>query len=196
MGLRVLAVEPDAKMAAVAAAKGMSVEITSFEDWRPRPASFDLLACGQAWHWLDPAVRAPQAARCLKPGGGILLAWNLPVHPPEEEAALETVYHTALGPDREDVAAARQSPIDLPRFKAELVTSRFVTPEEDLVTWHRTYTAEEWCGLVGTQSGTLSMPPYRRARLLRLLHEYIERRPGGRLRVCYDYRIVSARLAV
>src|SRR5699024_11769816 len=45
-GAKILAVEPDAEMAAVARAKGLEVEVSSFENWDRRGRTFDLVSFG------------------------------------------------------------------------------------------------------------------------------------------------------
>lgn len=81
-GREVLGLEPSEPMAAVARRNcagfpNVRVETIGFEDWDPAAAErFDLLACAQAWHWLDPAVRFTQAASALHPDGWLALFWN------------------------------------------------------------------------------------------------------------------------
>ena len=79
-GVRLVAVEPDAAMAAVLArrvADPDAVEIVTsrFEDYRPAER-FGLLACADAWHWVDPEAGWELAARALAPGGVLALFWN------------------------------------------------------------------------------------------------------------------------
>src|SRR5262245_19882747 len=52
-GADVLAVEPDARMGRVAAAKGIRVEQATFEEWRPADRTFDLVVFAQSFHWVD-----------------------------------------------------------------------------------------------------------------------------------------------
>jgi SAM-dependent methyltransferase len=72
-GCRVLGVVLDQRMAVLARAKGLDVEISAFETWDPRGRSFDLLTCGQAWHWIDPALGLQRAAAALREHGRIAL---------------------------------------------------------------------------------------------------------------------------
>ena len=76
-GCRVLGVEPDARMAAVARGHGVAVEEAAFERWDDAGRRFDLVACGQAWHWVDPVRGAQRAADVLRAGGLVGLFWNL-----------------------------------------------------------------------------------------------------------------------
>ena len=72
-GLRVLGVEVDPAMAAVARARGVEVEVGAFETWDDRGRTFDLVTSAQAWHWVDPDAGARQAARVLRPDGVVAL---------------------------------------------------------------------------------------------------------------------------
>jgi len=79
-GVAITALEPDEAMARVLARRvrgrpNVTVTISSFEEYEPvRP--FGLLFSGQAWHWMDPAVRWQRAAAALAPGGAVALFWN------------------------------------------------------------------------------------------------------------------------
>jgi SAM-dependent methyltransferase len=75
-GCSVLGVEPDPRMAEVARADGLEVEVAKFEDWDPAGRQFDAVVAGQAWHWVDPVAGAAQAAGALRPGGRLALFWN------------------------------------------------------------------------------------------------------------------------
>ena len=75
-GFRVVGVEPDERMAAVARARGVEVDVVSFENWDSHGQMFDLVTCGHAWQWIDPVIGGPKAASLLRPGGVIALFWN------------------------------------------------------------------------------------------------------------------------
>lgn len=75
-GCRVLAVEPDERMATVARDKGTAVEIATFEEWEPAGRRFDLVTFAASFHWVDPAVALPKIATVLTPTGRLGLLWN------------------------------------------------------------------------------------------------------------------------
>src|ERR1700710_344576 len=60
-GCEVLGVEIDKRMAAVARARGIEVELAQFERWDERGRHFELLTSAQAWHWVDPLAGAEKA---------------------------------------------------------------------------------------------------------------------------------------
>ncbi len=49
-GRTVLGVEPDARMAEFARARGLPVEVATFESWEPAGRVFDAVVAAQAWH--------------------------------------------------------------------------------------------------------------------------------------------------
>ena len=75
-GADVLAVEPDARMAAVARLKGISVELATFERWDPAGRQFDLVVFAASFHWVDPGVALPKVRTVLRAGGRLALVWN------------------------------------------------------------------------------------------------------------------------
>jgi SAM-dependent methyltransferase len=75
-GLDVLGVEIDERMADVARSHGLTVEVGAFETWDDGGRRYDLIVCGQAWHWIDPELGIPKLARLLNPGGTVALFWN------------------------------------------------------------------------------------------------------------------------
>jgi SAM-dependent methyltransferase len=80
-GVRVLAVEPSAEMAAVArrvcaAYRDVRIEQADFERWDAAGREFPLVFAAQAWHWVQPAVGFAKAASVLRPGGVLAAFWN------------------------------------------------------------------------------------------------------------------------
>jgi SAM-dependent methyltransferase len=77
-GLEVIAVEPaDEMRATLAAAMPEALALAGTAESIPLPdSSVDAITVAQAWHWVDPAVALPEAARVLRPGGTLGLVWN------------------------------------------------------------------------------------------------------------------------
>ncbi|MFE9426656.1 class I SAM-dependent methyltransferase [Kitasatospora sp. NPDC006697] len=78
-GARVIAVEPSGGMAAqlhavspwIPVVRGVGDELPCHDD------SADLVTYAQAFHWTDAAKSVPEAIRVLRPGGALVLFWNL-----------------------------------------------------------------------------------------------------------------------
>ncbi|MEU4316448.1 class I SAM-dependent methyltransferase [Nocardia sp. NPDC024068] len=73
-GCTVLGVEPDPRMADFARARGVRVEVATFEAWEPDGRMFDAVIAAQSWHWVDPAAGAAKAAGVLRPGGRLAIS--------------------------------------------------------------------------------------------------------------------------
>lgn len=170
-GLRVLGVEIDPQMAAVARAHGIEVEVGSFEQWDERGRNFDLITCAQAWHWVDPALGAPKIRRLLNPGGTAALFWNFADLDPRTRAVVDDVYRR-LAPELVDPPGAGDDRTHLKTLEATGVFSAITTHTYE---WQRTDSAEQWVGNVGTQSNHLLLGGERlgelQAALLAALHE-------------------------
>src|ERR1700729_1414784 len=80
-GIPVVAIEPNAHMAAVARRNlsrfaHVTIEEADFEAWLPRRRRFPLVVSGQAWHWVTPAVGYARAHDVLEEGGVLAAFWN------------------------------------------------------------------------------------------------------------------------
>lgn len=165
-GLDVLGVEIDPAMAAVARGHGIPVEVGAFETWDARGRTFDLITCGQAWHWMDPERAVPKAATLLRPGGALALFWNHDELGPDTRAAVEAVY-TRLEPDRLGTVVVAGARADRGDYAGRLRTSGWFTAvEERRYTWDWTRPAADWLAMVATHSDHLTLPAPRRERLL------------------------------
>ena len=51
----------------------VSFQATSFEEFTAVAGSFDLIVSATAFHWVDPEIRFPKAARLLRPAGWLAL---------------------------------------------------------------------------------------------------------------------------
>lgn len=72
-GFTVTAIDIGPSMIAAAqrrlAGSAVSFQVVSFEDLTAAEASFDLIASGTAFHWVDPEVKFSKSVRLLRPGG-------------------------------------------------------------------------------------------------------------------------------
>jgi SAM-dependent methyltransferase len=193
-GCEVLGVEVDARMAAVAAAKGIAVEVAPFECWDDRGRRFDLVISAQAWHWVEPRAGAARAASVLAPGGRFGAFWNLGDPPREIREALAPVY-ADIAPEIENYAAgpARDNSRVGGAAAGLAVCEAFEPARETWFAWTRRYDSAGWVDFLATHSDHQTLPPERRERLLAAVGEAIETL-GGSFEMRYETVLVSASL--
>jgi SAM-dependent methyltransferase len=171
-GRLVVGIEPDERMAVIAASHGVAVEVTDFERWDPAGRHFDLLTAAQSWHWVDPVTGAAKAAQVLRPGGRFAAFWNAMHHTPDVQAVFAEVYRRhvpallatsvalaagATVDSRTDVAAAALAAGPFRQVRAG---------ERTVYEWQGEYTAQEWVGLLRTHSDHAILEPELREALL------------------------------
>jgi SAM-dependent methyltransferase len=178
-GLSVLGVEIDARMAAVARAHDLSVEVGAFETWDDAGRRFDLIICGQAWHWMDPKRGPIKAAKVLRPAGMLALFWNYGELDPRAQAILDDVYRRHAPELLSSVVSGRSRQSDS-RHAAELEASgRFASVETRTYQWQHSHSAADWVATVQTHSDHLRLPANRRASLAADLITAIDRLGGA-----------------
>lgn len=174
-GLAVLGVEIDPQMAAVAQSHGLEVEVCSFEDWEPDQRRFDLLVCGQAWHWVDPHVAVPKAATVLRSGGTLALFWNRSWLSGDVKDELDGVYRYRAP----QLLTPAESADDEPPYVGDIERSGlFEKPFSRRYGWQASYTTQEWVQLVQTHSDHLVMDPRSRAALVADVADVIDAHGG------------------
>ncbi len=197
-GCSITAVEIGPGMAAVArrrlaAYPGVDVVVAAFEEWRLPPEPFDAVVCATAFHWLDPALRMPKAARALRPGGLL---------------GVVTTHHVAGG--TEDFFAEvqecyeRWDPATPPGLRqtreAELATdtTEFTgSPHFTDVAVHGhaqeiTYTTDQYLDVLLTYSNHRALPETARHGLLACVRELIDSRYGGAVTKRYWHELITA----
>jgi SAM-dependent methyltransferase len=169
-GVRVLGVDPDARMADLARQNGVELEVATFEAWDPAGWEFDAVVAGQAWHWVDPVAGAAKAAQMLRTGGRLAAFWNAGQPPPDVAEAFAAVYQRVM-PD---------SPFNLlamPTLDGYSVlftraadgireAGGFGDPEQWRLGWERSYTRDEWLDQLPTSGALTQLPPDRLAEVL------------------------------
>jgi len=192
-GRRLLGIEPDPRMAAVACAHGLEVEHARFEEWDPGGRRFDLLISGQAWHWVAPAAGAAKAAEALRPGGRFGVFWNR-AHPDGEMTELFAAVYGRHAPQLLEAGGVMLG--HPPSHDAEVIdglrsTDAFVEIGRRTYGWSRPYTAESWLDELPTHSDHRFLEPGARDALLEDLRRTLPRL-GSSFRVRYDTRLLTA----
>ncbi|MEO8220425.1 MAG: class I SAM-dependent methyltransferase [Specibacter sp.] len=193
-GFVVLGIEPDPQMAELARAKGFVVEIARFEEWVATGRTFDAVAAGQTWHWIDPAAGAAKAASVLRPGGILALFWNAG-RPSEELASEFAAVFKALDtglPFNPWVTLAGANPYGtiIDAAAAGLRTTGVFTELERLsFDWQTTATRDAWLEQTSTSGGINRLPKDKLDALLNGMGAAIDA-AGGNLTI--DYTTVAA----
>ncbi|MGW2374501.1 class I SAM-dependent methyltransferase [Kitasatospora sp. NPDC001683] len=163
-GCTVLGIDPDARMADAARAHGLRVEVATFEAWEPAGRRFDTVIAAQSWHWVDPAVGAPKAARVLRPGGRLAIFGHV-FEPPAEVAEAFAAAYRRVAPDSPFSSQPARRPLEtyLAGYAkiADAIreTGRFDDPEQWRFDWQRPYTREQWLDLLPTTGALTRLRP-------------------------------------
>ncbi|MGA8331822.1 MAG: class I SAM-dependent methyltransferase [Mycobacterium sp.] len=165
-GAELLAVEPDARMAAVAQGKGIPVELSTFEEWDPAGRRFDRVVFAASFHWVDPAVALPKIRAILNDGGKLALIWNRlrPTNPTRTE--FESIFR-----DYMDLETHRGD--GNPDKITALLTDAGFSVNQRRYPHDLHYTAQEWVDILFTFSNYLLIPPDKAAELRTRLIERI-----------------------
>jgi SAM-dependent methyltransferase len=147
-GLRVLGVEPDEAMAAIARRHGVPVDLATFEAWDRAGRAFDLLTAGHAWHWVDPGIGLRKASSVVNPGGTVALFWNYHAVEAPMLKTLERVY-AACAPELEIIG---RDPTGSPDSDPFMGSDRFTPGESRTYRWTRELSANEWVAMLATFS--------------------------------------------
>jgi SAM-dependent methyltransferase len=192
-GARVLGVELDPRMARVARAKGLEVEVAAFESWDSRDRRFALLTCGQACHWVDPQAGADKAAEVLMPRGRLALFWNFATLPHALVERLNAVYadYADLGLDPSASLRGRRGEREQATMDAINAHPAFSAPSTHHYRWSRSYTSDEWVGQLATHSDHAVLEESVRTALLARARAAIDDF-GGRFHVDYNVLLISA----
>lgn len=200
-GASVLAIEPNAAMAAVARRNcadlpDVTVVETEFERWEPAEVRFELLICAQAWHWIAPTVRMSKAREALAARGAMALFWNRPLWDRcEPAAALRAAYDgiefgEMPGPMHPDHTDPRTS---WGYYGEDLDAEHGFEPEPvRSYDWACPYTSAEYIALIQTHSDHIMLPDAQREALLDAVRGAIDE-AGGTFELTYRTYLWLAR---
>jgi len=162
-GREVVAVEPSAGMreqfsrvlpqVRVLAGTGESIPLPD--------ASVDTLVCAQAWHWVDPELAVPEAARVLRRGGRLGLVWNVRDVSVPWVAELERIL-------RDFAASANDD------RQADRVGEPFGPVERQDFRWSHPMTVDQAVDMVASRSYVITLAAGARDRLLTRVRELLD----------------------
>jgi SAM-dependent methyltransferase len=192
-GCTVLGVEVDARMAELARAKGLEVEVERFEDWRSAGRRFDVVACAQAWHWIDPAAGAIRAGQALGEGGRIGVFWNFGDPPSHLRELLSPVY-ARLGPGVERYSVLFGNRDDRVRSTIAGIaqSGAFRSATTGTFAWSKRYDTAGWLEQLTTHSEHRALEPPQRERVLDAVARAVDT-IGGSFEMAYETVLISAR---
>jgi SAM-dependent methyltransferase len=155
-GAHVVAVEPVAEMRAKIA--GAEVLDGTAEDLPLADAAADVVTVAQALHWFDLDRALPEIHRVLKPGGWLVLLWNMR----DLDDPLQREVEELLAPRRHYVIAQQEG-----TWRAPLAASPlFGDAEVGTFRFEQQFTADDLCDRVASTSFVAAMSPLDRDELL------------------------------
>ena len=192
-GWDVVGVEPDVRMAAVAAQRGLRVDVARFEDWVPSVHDAELVCAGQSWHWVDQSAGLAKAAEVLRSGGRIALLWNAYRYAPEVDDVIANVcgriapqllqesvafgaHHRGIGDGQ--VCALDSSPL-------------FEHAQQRLFEHARTQSVADWIDELRTHSVHLHLASHLVQELLDGLRQGLDAATGSTLSVRYETTVTT-----
>lgn len=193
-GWRVVGVEVDERMADVARAKGLSVDVARFEEWTPSVRDVDLVCSGQAWHWIDPDAGLDQAATVLRRGGRLALFWNAYRYSSAVQDVIGEVYgrHAPeLLVDSVSLGTADERHRETDR-SAIAANGRFAEPTSRVFEHHRRLTIDQWLDELTTHSPHQTLGPARAEPLVAELAEALTSVTGDEVVVRYETSATTA----
>jgi SAM-dependent methyltransferase len=203
-GASVLALEPDPGMASVARRNcepypAVTLAEAEFERWDPDGASFDLVVCAQAWHWITPEVRTTKARAVLADGGALALFWNRPLW---ERCSLADAIRVAYanvpdfgprpGPMHPDQSGEQARALWGDHGGELDLAAGLELQKPRRYEWKHDYTAAEYVSLIGTHSDHILLPEQSRQMLLSDVSAAIDA-AGGRFTLDYVTHLLLAR---
>ena len=187
-GLRVTALEPGPALAAQARRNlgNYPVEVVEarFEEWDDEPGVYAAVVAATSWHWVDPEVRYPAAARALRPEGHLATWAATHVFPAGGDPFFDEIQevYDAIGEGLPD-GAPRPAPGQLADGRAEIEASGlFDVVAVDHFDWTVDYDADAYIRLLSTFSGHIAMAQASRKRLFTEIRRRLSQRPDGRVR--------------
>ena len=170
---RVVAIEPDPRMAAVLRTRSAGARVLRGvgEAIPLAAASVDAVLISSAWHWLDPSLAVPELARVLREGGRLCVlrsgvdqetGWLRELRRPERSGRDDQLRDTSG------------------RYQTLPVTGQFGSIAQESFSFTRTMSADEFIDLLATYSALITASEAERAEDLGRVRSELDRLfPGG-----------------
>jgi SAM-dependent methyltransferase len=177
---RVVAVEPDERMAAVLRARsspGIDVAQGRGEEIPLPDASADGVFVSSAWHWMDPERAPREIARVLRDGGRLGVIWTSRDRGTDWVREADS-FRRANRPAGADGQGEQRPPHR--RREVTLPDDLFGSVEAASFTFTRRMTINDVVGMLATYSGTITASPQEREASLASARAVLEQRfPGA-----------------
>ena len=173
----------------------MIVEVSGFEAWPRDEPDFDLLCAGQAWHWIDPTVGVPKAARLLRPGGRLALFWNSYRYDERVLAVLVDAFQRHAPEELKDsVLLGTADPAHLAPHDDVIRSAGdvFGPPEARVFDQERERTVAEWIDEAATTSSIALLAPEITVPLFAEISERLTSITGGRFVTAHPTQVITA----
>jgi SAM-dependent methyltransferase len=166
---RVVAIEPDPRMAAVLRTHSAGVAVLRGvgEAIPLANGSADAVLISSAWHWLDPSRAIPELARVLREGGRLCVL--------RTGFDRDTWWLRELRRQRPDPDRDRQLRDGSGRYETLPTTGQFGNVAQESFTFTRPMTAEDFTGLLATYSAVITASEQDRAADLAWVRSELDR---------------------
>lgn len=185
---RLVAIEPDQRLADFLRADlpdpRLKVVVEPFEETTLPPGSFDLVASGTAFHWLDPVPAIRRIRDLLRPKGALAIWWNVFGDPERPDPFHDATTHlfaghrdspSNRGPGRRDFALDQETRL------RELDEGGFLTEPPYIWRWTLSLDPAGVRALYATYSNVSTLPAAEREFLLDSLSEVAAGEFAGRV---------------
>jgi SAM-dependent methyltransferase len=171
---RVVAVEPDSRMAAVLRARSAGVAVLRGvgEAIPFAEASVDAVLISSAWHWLDPVRAIPELARVLRDGGRLCV---LRSGIDQDASWVRELYRRPEQSGRDEQLRDTSG-----RYQSLPTSGEFGNVAQEAFTYTKTMSPDEFIDLLATYSAVITASEAERAARLGEVRSELDRLfPGG-----------------
>lgn len=182
-GNPVHALEPAEAMAAIARRHTadfplVDIRTERLEEAELPPATYGLVVCAQAYHWLDPATREDRITRALYAHGTAAILANVQVTPEHTRPFWERVRAAYLSAAPALAGEPMRAPEELPAHPLS-AHAAFQDQQQVRRQWSWTLSTRRYLELLATHSGHAALDPGIRAELYAELAGLIDGEFGG-----------------